>query len=211
MTTTANRLPFTKPNGQLVDKNTGEVQIKYFPGRPRKYRFDASRGNFFLNSDPITKPKQPLTIIPIAYRIFADDILGYGRKRWAEFFFLNDALHVCSLLVHGYSVQNLLKIVADQMFYDNLKITEVALTITPVQRECKSEEAKGKKYFIAEFSYKPVGSDDLEILKACTAGLQVWREETLTGDAKMEVSENFNPPIRKELQDEQANAPAKAA
>ena len=99
-------LPSTRTN--FVDPETGELKIRYRPGYPRSYRFDASRGLFSINGEtPITKKAEPLTFIPIGYRLFKDDILGYGLKKWAEFFFLNEEGHLCSLLFHGYSVENL--------------------------------------------------------------------------------------------------------
>jgi hypothetical protein len=62
----------------LINPETGEIaRIAYLPGCPRQYRFDASRGMFNLKGEtPITKPKEGFTIVPIAFRISRDDILG---------------------------------------------------------------------------------------------------------------------------------------
>ncbi len=96
----------------------------------------------------------------MAYRIFSDDILGMGRRKWAEFFFLNEERMLCNLLLHGYSVQNLMQVMAGRMFYDNVKLTEVRLRITPVQKESKSPGVEGKKYHIAQFDYEPITPEE---------------------------------------------------
>lgn len=99
-------LPTTNTN--FVNPDTGELTIKYRPGYPRSYRFDASRGVINVNGEiNITKKGEALSFIPIGYRLFKDDILGYGLKKWAEFFFVNEGGQLCSLLFHGYSVENL--------------------------------------------------------------------------------------------------------
>ncbi len=128
-----------------------EQEIKYLPGHPRQYRFDASRGIINLNGEtPVTKKSQAFSFIPIGYRLFKDDILGMGKKKWAEFFFLNKSNQVCNLLVHGYSVEQLMKTI-EQMYYDEANLCDVELTLKPIERTNKVAESK---YFIADFSYK---------------------------------------------------------
>ena len=58
----------------FTNPENGELKIKYRPGFPRHYRFDASRGLFSLSDMTITKKSEPLTFIPLSYRIFKDDI-----------------------------------------------------------------------------------------------------------------------------------------
>ena len=179
----------------LVNPTTGEVlPIRYLPGYPLQYRFDASRGIFNIGGDrPITKKGASITFTPICYRIFRDDILGYGRKRWVEFFFINDKQVICNLLLHGYSVENLMKTI-QAMYYDNVRLDEVALTIKPTERNNKTS---GNKYFIAEFTYQSLPKEQrknpmLESLQQ----VPIWREDTLTGDAHTELAFNYNPPIK---------------
>ncbi len=187
-------LPSTRTN--FVDPETGELKIRYRPGYPRSYRFDASRGLFSINGEtPITKKAEPLTFIPIGYRLFKDDILGYGLKKWAEFFFLNEEGHLCSLLFHGYSVENLERTTLD-LFYDSVNLSQVILTAKPVEKIKQSGEGKGNKYFIAEFSYKVLDAEKQEEVKQLGEALNIWRTETLTGDAEVEISVNYKPPIQ---------------
>ena len=201
MSNTTNYLPITLPNGNLLNKETGELlPVTYFPGRPLQYRFDASRGVLNIRGETVlTKPREAFEIIPVAYRIFSDDILGVGRKKWAEFFFLNEERMLCNLLLHGYSVQNLMQVVADRMFYDNVKLTEVRLKITPVQKESKSPGAEGKKYHIAHFDYEPVKPEEAATLQSAVKGLLIWREDTNTGAGEIQFSENYSPPVYEEV------------
>lgn len=179
----------------FTNPNTAELEVKYRSGFPRNYRFDASRGIFILGENPISQKGEPLTFIPISYRLFRDDILGYGLKKWAEFFFINLAGHVCSLLFHGYSVENLERKTTD-LFYDDVNLTEVILTVTPIEKIKKSGEGKGSKYFIAEFSYKVLSNEQRNEIKLLGEAINIWRADTLTGDSSMELSVNYNPPIQ---------------
>ena len=179
----------------FANAETGELQIKYRPGFPRHYRFDASRGLISLSDMNITKKAEPLSFIPISYRIFQDDILGYGLKKWAEFFFINQLGHVCSLLFHGYSVENLEKGTHD-LYYDEVNLSEVILTVTPIEKTKKEGEGKGSKYFIAEFSYKVLSNEQRNEMKLLSEALNVWRTDTLTENSTMELSVNYNPPIQ---------------
>ena len=187
-------LPTTNTN--FVNPETGELTIKYRPGYPRSYRFDASKGQYNLNGEiTLTKKGESISFIPIAHRLFRDDILGYGLKAWAEFFFLNEEGHLCSLLFHGYSVENLSK-KTNELFYDSVNLSQVILTATPVEKVKSSGEGKGNKYFIAEFSYKVLDEKQQAEVKQIGESLNIWRAETLTGDASVELSINYTPPIQ---------------
>ena len=176
----------------LPISNFDEVpQIKYLEGFPRQYRFDASRGIFNIKGiTPLTRKGETLTIIPVAYRIFKDNILGMGVKSWAEFFFLNASNQMCAILLHGYSVQNLMR-VADEMFYDDVKFTDVELSITPVEKTNKREKSK---YFIAEFSYKILDKKVTDTLNEAIKELDIYRIETHTGDADIKFLHNYKVP-----------------
>lgn len=167
-------------------------EVRYFDGHPQQYRFNASVGVFNLKGvTPITKKGQSLTIIPIAYRQFKDDILGMGIKNWIEFFFLNKAYQVCSLLLHGYSVENLSGVVAD-LFYEDAKLYEIALTIKPTAKENKKV---GSKYYIAEFEFETIAAHKVEELQMSVENLNIYRADTLTGEAETKLLFNYTSPI----------------
>ena len=186
---------------QLVNASNGEVtSIKYLPGHPRQYRFDASRGFFNVNGMiPISQKDESITILPVAYRIFTDDILGIGDKEWVEFFFLNKSNHLCTLLLHGYSVEGLIA-ATNELFYDDVNLCQVALMIQPIEKTSKQQDENGKypKYYIAKFSYKPLEEKTTEQLKASVEGKPIWRADTLTNQVMTQVSVNYQPPVVKE-------------
>jgi hypothetical protein len=194
---TATLLPLSAAGiPQLTNPETGEVaSIAYLSGRPRQYRFDASRGLFNLKGEtPITKPKESLTLIPIAFRIFRDSILGQSTKRWAELFFLNQGNQVCNLLLHGYSVDNLMDL-NEEIFYEQVNLCQIELTITPVERTSKVPEANNSRFFIAEFSFKRLSAAAIAVQESVFNDMPLWRGDTLTGDAELILSYNFNPPV----------------
>ena len=192
-------LPMTATAAQqLVDYKNGEVaKIKYLAGFPRSYRFDASRGFFTINGAvPISQKDQPITIIPIAYRIFRADILGITGKQWAEFFFLNESKQLCNLLVHGYSVDNLMES-TKELFYDEVNLCGVALTIQPIEKTSKQKDENGKypKYYIGKFTYQLLDEIARENLKATIEGHQIWRSDTITEEVDTQIAINYNPPV----------------
>ncbi|MDB4768904.1 hypothetical protein OAG16_02390, partial [Saprospiraceae bacterium] len=99
------------------------------------------------------------TFAPLAYRKFRDDIMGFGMKNWIEFFFLNESLQVCALMFHGYSVDEFMR-TANAMFYDDVSPCDCLITATPNEKTSNNPEAKGQKYFIAQFSYKPLPKEE---------------------------------------------------
>ena len=177
----------------LISKD-GELLIKYLSGYRRSYRFDASRGRFNENGENVlTQKGETFSFVPIGYRKFTDDILGYGKKTWIEFFFLNESLQVCALMFHGYSVDEFMKS-ANRMFYDDVSPCDCLITATPNEKVSNNPEAKGSKYFIAQFSYKPLPKEDATKLEQATESLQIWRQDTTTGDAEIQLFQNWKPP-----------------
>lgn len=194
MTNLKSLLPSMQTN--FLDKETGELKIKYRPGYPRNYRFNASRGVFSLNPETdITSKGEALVFVPVSYRLFRDDILGFGLKKWVEFFFVNKAGHLCSLLFHGFSVDNLERCTND-LFYDGVNLSQVVLTAKPVEKVKAEGEGKGSKYFVAEFSYKVLDTERQIEVNLLSEGVNIWRADTLTGDATVELSVNYKAPIQ---------------
>lgn len=189
-----NLMPITNFKKTALITSDGELKIKYLSGYPRSYRFDASRGTMNENGEKVlTKKGEPFTFAPIAYRKFRDDIMGFGTKNWIEFFFLNESLQVCALMFHGYSVDEFMKLV-NRMFYDDVSPCDCLITATPNEKVSNNPEAKGQKYFIAEFSYQPLPKEEAMKLAQATESLQVWRYDTTTGDAEIQLFQNWNPP-----------------
>ena len=177
-----------------VDEATGEVtetsRFKYLPGHPRQIRADLKAGVFNLNGQEVLG--KTLTFIPVALRVFSDNILNMGRKVWAELFFIDKTGAVCAVLFHGYSVENLQKLNAS-LFYDDLNLTEVALTVTPIKKQTE-KDGKPATYFIAEFSYTAADPAEVQARQEFAEDFDLYREETLTGTADLRIVQGYRLP-----------------
>lgn len=166
-------------------------EIQYLKGAPRAYRFDAKGGVLsFRGKTKLTNKGEAFTFIPIAYRIFADEILGYDRRKWVEFYFINQIGQVCSVLFHGYSVDNLRLTFAD-MHYDRVNFTQVKLTVKPEQRTNQHGS-----YYLATFSYEVLEHEEVTTLEAIINALDpIYREDTLTENASISLSQHYAAPM----------------
>lgn len=166
----------------------GAINIKYLKGRPRPYRFDASRGQLNINGEiPVTNPGKPFTIIPIAYRIFTDRLFELPRREWLELFFIDEAGAISIVMFHGYSVEEFMQM-TQKLFYEDLGITEIEITVSPQAKESKTS---GSKYYIASFEYKAAPKEYVETVKGIMAGLEVYRADTLRPSNDLIVWENY--------------------
>lgn len=165
-------------------------EIKYLPGFPRKYRFDAKNGKLNFNGQTDITPKgQAFTIIPLAHRIFTDEILGYSRRKWAELFFVNQAGHLCSLLFHGYSVDQLQLILGD-LYYEDAGLTDIQLTVHP---EPRSNDFGN--YYVASFGFETLPASDREQLALVAESLPpIYRQDIYNGDAQYHAWKNVQLP-----------------
>ncbi len=176
---------------QTVDESTGDYvdAFRYLPGHPRQYRFDGKAGCFNINGNTVIG--KSFTFQPIAWRIFTDDILGMGRKTWAELFFIDDKNCVSAILFHGYSVDNLFRQI-EPLFYDGLTLADVVLTVTADKKQSKVEN--GGTYYMAQFDYKPADKIATAMYKAFTTDREIYRAETLTDRAQIKTEYGyFNP------------------
>lgn len=179
----------------LMNADTGEIRpLKYRVGSPRAYRFDAGKGQ--VNRDGqeiITKSGEPFSFIPVAWRVFNDNLFDMGRKKWAEMFFVNQHGILCLIMFHTYTVESLIEIESD-LFYDDLKITDVVLTIKPEAKTSKKlDEATQKPmaYYIGKWTFEAAKPDVLEAMKAMTAGQEIYRLDTFKNTAVPGPSFNY--------------------
>jgi hypothetical protein len=208
MNTQKNNTGTTNQNGlevklyQKVNESTGEVinnpdmsHFKYLEGHPRQYRFDAKEGIFNINgTEKLGGPTngRTLTFQPIAWRIFTDNILNMGTKNWAEIFFIDEKNCVSAVLFHGYSVDNIFRLI-EPLFYDDLTLADVVITAVAEKKENTKIQPKGV-YYIATFSYKLADPEETKVLKAFGQSNKIFRQETLTDIANIKTAYNyFNP------------------
>ena len=89
-------------------------------------------------------------------------------------------------MVHGYSVEHFFNM-SQKLFYEDLKITEIKITITPQERQT----AKGEKYYIAEFEHEAADADYLKLAKVSIKDFELFREDTIQPTNTMIVWENY--------------------
>ena len=173
---------------QITDVATGEeVTVKYLAGSPKQYRFNGQTGQFNLNGDtPLlddkSKPVPSITITPIAFRFFEENLFGRGRKEnWAEIFFIDNKNALSSIMFNNSSVSRLENL-AQELFYEDLNLTQVSLSISPEKRE----NDKGK-YFVVSLSYEMLAPEQVEINSKFVETVPVWRQDTYTDTAVMKL------------------------
>jgi hypothetical protein len=178
---------------QTVEESTGEVvsKYKYLEGHPRQYRFDAKQGKFNINGQQ--EIGDTLTFQPVAWRIFSDDILNMGRKNWAEVFFVDDKDCLSAILFHGYSVDNIYRLI-EPLFYEDLSLADVVITATAERKENTKITPKGV-YYIASFSYQIAEKAKTEQLEAFAKDHPIYRRETLTDTCEIRVAGGFYNPF----------------
>ncbi len=180
-----------------VDETTGELitpnaqPFKYLEGHPRQYRFDAKEGVFNINGTD--KLGRILTFQPIAWRIFTDNILNMGTKNWAEIFFIDEKNCASAVLFHGYSVDNIYRLI-EPLYYDDRTLADVVITAVAEKKGNTKIQPKGV-YYIATFSYKLADAGQTEPGKAFAQQNRIFRQETLTDIANVKTSQNYYNPF----------------
>ncbi len=176
--------------GEVVS-NAAVRRYKYLEGHPRQYRFDAKEGVFNINGTE--KLGRTITFQPIAWRIFTDNILNMGTKNWAEIFFIDDKNCVSALLFHGYSVDNIFRLI-EPLYYDDLTLADVIVTAVAEKKEYTKVQPKGV-YYIATFSYKIGDKEKTAELKQFAQEAKIFRQETLTDIANIKTAMNYYNPF----------------
>ena len=183
---------------EKADEATGEVvqvsRFRYLPGHPRQVRFDAKAGQF--NIGGVTPLGSSLSFIPLAWRIFQDDILNMGRKLWAELFFADDKGAICAVLFHGYSVENLYRLI-EPLFYDDLTLADVTVKVAAEKKQT-TKDGKTATYYIAQFSYEAADPAEVAARRDFARDFPIWRAETYTGAADMRIQHGYTVPVEED-------------
>lgn len=181
---------------QTLDTESGEIQDKYLyiDGNPKQYRFDAKEGKFSVHHDEnnVEKVGASLSFQPIAWRIFTDDILAQGLKKWAELFFIDDSDCVSCVLFHNFSVANFEQLITP-LVYNRIKLNEVVLTVNADKKENTKVQPKGT-YYIASFTYQLADKDRTQEMTEYVKTVNLYRRDTQTDKAQTQVARHvFNP------------------
>jgi len=192
--TTEAALQPTVKTYQTIDEQTGEVRskYKYLEGHPRQYRFDAKEGTFAINGTE--NIGRTLTFQPFAWRIFNDSILNMGPKLWAELFFIDEKGCVSVVMFHGYSVDNIFRLI-EPLYYDDRTLADVVVTVVAERKENNKIQPKGV-YYIANFSYKIAqDAEKTDELKQLGHDVRIFRQETVTDVATLKTAFNYYNPF----------------
>ena len=191
--TTTPEVPALKSH-QTFNQATGEIgsKFKYLEGHPRQYRFDAKEGTFSINGTEKLGPT--LSFQPFAWRIFNDSILNMGPKLWAELFFVDEKNCVSVVMFHGYSVDNIFRLI-EPLYYDDQTLADVVITVVAEKKENTKITPKGI-YYIANFSYKLAKDTDRTAqLKEFGQDTRIFRQETVTDLATIKTALNYYNPF----------------
>ncbi|NME70568.1 hypothetical protein [Flammeovirga aprica] len=163
-------------------------KVKYFEGSPLQYRADCKNGK--LNINGTTDVGKEMSINPVAWRFFTDDILGMGKKNWVEIFFIDVNNCLSAVLFHGFSRENL-EAIAASLFYSDVTLSEVNLHITFDKKQNKQAKST---YYIANFDFDVIPPEELEDTKASIEGLKIYRQDTLNEECDFQSTHNFFNP-----------------
>ncbi|MBB5287075.1 hypothetical protein HNQ92_005237 [Rhabdobacter roseus] len=163
--------------------------IKYMPGSPRQYRFNAQTGRFNING--IQDVGDRFSFQPIAWRIFEDDLFARGRiEAWAELFFVDRQGAMSSLMFNNSSVYELRRLM-ERLFYDDLKLSDVVLKVTSEKKVNEKVTPKGT-WYLAVFEYEAADPAQVVELTAFAQSHPIYRAETLTRAAEHSlISESY--------------------
>ena len=175
------------------DEETGEVAIvskfKYLEGHPKQYRFNGQTGRFNLNGE--TDLGNKMSFQPIAWRIFEENLFERGRKeQWAEIFFIDNKNCVSVIMFNNTSVNVLFGLI-EPLFYEELSLADVVLTVESEKRENTKITPKGI-YYITKFSYVPADPEKVNAQREFVRDHRIFRADTLTPTAEYKaVSKGF--------------------
>lgn len=171
----------------LKISETGEQDfaIKYLIGRPRQYRFNGQTGRFNINGTQDVGTS--LTFQPVAWRIFEESLFGRQRSEvWAELFFVDESACLSSIMFNNSSVNELYNLI-EPLFYDDLTLADVILTVTADKKENTKIQPKGT-WYLAQFAYVPADGKDTDALRSFALTHPILREDTLTDTAVPRVT-----------------------
>lgn len=173
----------------ITNAHTSEERIiRYLPGRPKQYRFNGQTGRFNINGTKDVGTS--LTVQPIAWHIFEENLFARGRKEvWAELFFVDETDAVSSIMFNNSSVNELYSLI-EPLFYDDLTLADVVLTITAEKKQNTKVTPIGT-YYIAQFEYKPAGPGTKAMFEELAQQAPLFRADTLTPTAVTSLVSDF--------------------
>jgi hypothetical protein len=163
-----------------------KTEIRYMVGSPKQYRADAKTGSFNINGR--THVGNELSIQPIAYRFFNDNLFNRGEIEWAEVFFVDESNCISSLMFNGVSLQNL-KQFTSELFYEDAELTDIKMDISWSKQK---NEKVNATYHVASFEVAEIiPESEKKAQLDLVSKVQIYRSETLTPNAFISEQKNF--------------------
>lgn len=196
-----------------VDEETGEETLvpkfKYIPGSPRQYRFNGQNGQFNINGERILldakgSPITQFSFQPMAWRIFEDNMFGRTRAdKWCEIFFVDEKNCVSTIMFNNTTLEELTDL-AEKLYYDDVTLADIVLTIKPEKVESK-KEGENKSWFVGRFSYDFADKDKTIELQEYAKDYPIYRKDTIKETATyLAKSPTFYLPTKEETETSQA-------
>ena len=167
---------------QAANPETGEMQeIKYFPGTPKQYRFNGQNGIF--NIDGIDDIGPTLSIHPIAWRVFKDELFGRPKiDDWAEIFFVDGEGCLSCVMFTNSSVTELMDLLP-RLYYAGKKLSDVVLNIS-CEKKVTEKMVDGKKakvsWALAKFNFEDAPAEAVAHLTKFAQENPIFRRDTIT-------------------------------
>lgn len=172
----------------FTNTETGEIEypFKYRPASPLQYRADCSKGRFNLNGKIDAGDR--ITIRPVAWRAFEDELFDYGeRMKWLELFFIDKNECVSSVLFHNYSREEFEK-EADLLYYRDIHLGDCEVSISFTE---KTTQKGNKKYYIAAFDIQEAKEKMSELEWKFIQDTTFCRKDTITDACVIDYFHNY--------------------
>ena len=186
----------SKATNTAINNEVAEQElpvVKYYEGSPLQYRADCKNGKFNINGNK--EVGKEMSIRPVAWRFFTDDILGMGKKNWVELFFVDPNHCLSAVLFHGFSRENLENI-ASTLYYSNVTLGDINLHIAFDKKQNKEVKST---YYIATFDFDVVEPEELAPMKEAVKDFNIFRQETLNEDCDFQMMFNFFNPYHLDI------------
>ena len=155
---------------------------RYMKGAPRSYHLNLSEACLKLNGKKqVTEPEKPFRVIPVAVRVLEGALFGNPSKKWGEFYFINEAGHLCVFMFHSFSLDNF-RDKFRELYYEEVSPCDVVWTIG-YTKKTKTVEGRNNTYYILDFDFEPLKAEEIAIVKGVVDNVtaesfHIYRDDT---------------------------------
>ena len=189
---------------KFVSKDGEILTPRFLTGSPRSYHLDLSKGCLNLDGQQaITKQGEPFKIQPIAIRVLEGALFGQEEKKWCEFYFVNEAGHLCMMMFHSYSLDNF-RNKFRELYYEEVSPCDVVWTISLAEKKNKDNQ----KYYMAFFEFEKLEGEGVAVVAAVVANTldryhHINRSDTIAYETKYCINwDDGKTPTPKQLEEE---------